>query len=407
MKRRNFILGGGLLASLSLGATATNASLADTVAAAADFRVLAEPTTETDTSFDANPITENTLSEHTWEIEVSTELDIVEITADYEFDEDGASFDQVADGDVDIEFFDNTGGNPGFDSVGFTGTYEDAIATFDLDGDDIDGEAIITIDNIENPGSGTYDPTLTFVAENDASETFEAELLIPSGEGEFELSNVSVSPTGEVGVGNNLTAEFEVTNVGDGTDSVSVGVFIDRGDGFVQEESSGFELDPEETASSSISYGVESKDRDQIEVQVAADDDSEEFGPIDVIGGWDLEVDGDVHVWSTEGFEFSEDIDTITVEYPSSGQRGSQLNFDRGGPDTTITFDGTEENFNEEVRDNGYTAEWDLTNDPSVAFPIEIELDGHNEPDPGEYEADLTIEGVDGETSTTTQSFTI
>jgi len=40
MKRRTFILGGGALATLSLGATATNASLSDTVSLGADFRAI-------------------------------------------------------------------------------------------------------------------------------------------------------------------------------------------------------------------------------------------------------------------------------------------------------------------------------------------------------------------------------
>lgn len=40
MKRRTFILGGGVLATLSLGVTATNASLANTVSSIADFRAV-------------------------------------------------------------------------------------------------------------------------------------------------------------------------------------------------------------------------------------------------------------------------------------------------------------------------------------------------------------------------------
>jgi hypothetical protein len=65
MKRRNFILGGGLLATLSLGATATNASLADSVSSVADFRVLEEIEREADLS--ASPRTSSTPSTHTWE----------------------------------------------------------------------------------------------------------------------------------------------------------------------------------------------------------------------------------------------------------------------------------------------------------------------------------------------------
>jgi hypothetical protein len=179
MKRRTLILGGGALATLSLSVTATNAALVDTISAAADFRVLSyrEPR-----SLTTDPSTEFAESIHTWEVDFSnTDDDIASITADYDFGSETASFNEVSSGDVTVEFEQNgslTTLTLAADS------YSGATATFDITDNDTtcEGRAKITIgvpeNGLENPGSGTYEPLLTFENSSGGKIGWEGELPI-------------------------------------------------------------------------------------------------------------------------------------------------------------------------------------------------------------------------------------
>ncbi|TQQ81299.1 hypothetical protein EGH24_09250 [Halonotius terrestris] len=177
MKRRTFILGGGTLITLSLGATATNASLQDTVAAAGDFRILSDPEPPT---LATDPSTEGAESIHTWDVDfTNNDEDVTSITADYDFGTETASFDELSSDDVTVEFRQN-GSLTTIDLK--TRDYSGATATFEI-ADNTDTTAarrakatIGTPENgLENPGDGTYTPTLTFNTASGQTETYEAD----------------------------------------------------------------------------------------------------------------------------------------------------------------------------------------------------------------------------------------
>jgi hypothetical protein len=185
MKRRNFILGGGLLATLSLGATATNAGLADSVSAVADLRVFNEIEREADLS--TNPSTSNTPSKHTWtttdittgtEATDDTEVDTIE--ANYDFDADAASFDGLSPSDITVKIDRNGDGSKTTISVNSTGATDisGAVAIFELSGNpntNIAGDIELIIDGIENPStSGSFRPSLTLTNYNGDSISTEA-----------------------------------------------------------------------------------------------------------------------------------------------------------------------------------------------------------------------------------------
>ncbi|MEA1931926.1 MAG: hypothetical protein U9O06_10300 [Euryarchaeota archaeon] len=419
MKRRNFILGGGALLTISGSLTATSAGFADSVSSTSDFRVVPYRANTYDaSSFDIEPGTENTESTHSWEMEITTGETIDRIEADYEFDTDRASFDLLTDAEVTVEFYDTSTGNPRFETVSLDAAdYTGPTATFDITDDaTIDGEARVTIGDaqngnagIVNPGSGTYEPTLTFFKSDGDRFRIRATLTTSTGDGVFEISNLS-TPS-EVPVGDEITITFDVTNTGEGTDTRDVDLNIDGS----TEKSTDYTLDPTETTSGSFTYTGQSGDKPDFVAEVAGDT-AQQSDPITVTGGWSLSLtksgNGSIHTWSTPGIDFDEDVDSITIGYPSDVFRKS-LNFNESDP--TVTIDLTNTNdvtiLEETTSNGGHTATWDLadgTEDTSIDGDAEITIDRLRDPkNGGEYQADIEIVGVDGGTITDTISFTL
>jgi len=418
MKRRTLILGGGVLATLSLGATATNASITDTVASAANFQAVTELSSAV-TSFTADPETENTESQHVWELDIPSNEEIDRIEANYDFGSEQASFDQLTDTDVTVEFL-GSGGNPSFNEVALVAAdYSGATATFDIDGGaTVNEDARITIGGdvsagdpgIVNPSSGSYEPTLEVFETDGDSLTYSTTLTTSTGDGFFEISNLTVSST-DIAVGDDVTFTFDVTNTGAGTDTRNVDLNVDRGSGFTNVDTQGITLDPNETKTGqTFTYTAQSADSPDFVGQVAGDASSPPQSPtISVAGGWTLNVSNQgVHTWTTEAIDFSEDVDTITVRYPTTVQK-SRLSFSRGGsPNITITFSGSNISYSQTTFNDGHAAEWNLTNDPALDFPVEIEIDSLKDPkSAGTYEADIELVGVNGETYTATETFSV
>lgn len=418
MKRRTLILGGGALASLSLGATATNASITDTVTSGANFQVVAELSSAV-TSFTIDPDTENTESQHVWELDIPSNEEIDRIEANYDFGSEGASFDPLGSGDVTVEFL-GSSGNPTFNEVTLvSANYTGSTATFDIDGGaTVNEDARITIGGdvsagdpgIVNPSSGSYEPTLEVFETDGDSLTYSTTLTTSTGDGFFEVSNLTVSST-DVAVGDTVTFTFDVTNTGAGTDTRNVDLNADRGGGFTNVDSQGITLDPNETKTDqTFTYTAQSVDSPDFVAQVEGDTSTPPQSPtINVAGGWILNVSNqNVHTWTTEGLDFSEDVDTITVRYPTT-VGNSRLSFTRGGnPTTTITFSGSNISYSETTFNNGHAAEWNLTNNPALNYPVEIEIDSLKDPSGGgTYEAEIELVGVNGETATATATFTV
>ncbi|ERH02508.1 MAG: hypothetical protein J07HN6_00543 [Halonotius sp. J07HN6] len=225
MKRRNFILGGVGLATLSLGATATNASLADTVSSVANFQAVEN--IKRDASLSANPSTSSfPSSKHTWTTNDittgtaatdDTEVDTIE--ANYDFDGDAASFDGLGPADITVNIDRNGDGTRKEVSVNSTGATDigGAVATFELSGNpntNIAGDMELIIDGIENPStSDSFRPSLTLTNYNGDSISTEADLTIVEGESFFSttITNVPSSFT----VKNDIQVDYEIENTGD------------------------------------------------------------------------------------------------------------------------------------------------------------------------------------------------
>lgn len=327
MKRRTFLLGGGLLASLSLGATATNASLQDAVSTASDFRVIEEadyPVTLT-----PNPASAGEESIHTWEIDnITSTEEIDRIVADYDFETDGAGFGSLSNNEITVEFEQNSNNNNLKDIRVNNDDYSGSTATIDLDGGytrTIDDRAVITIGGdtagIQNPSAGTYEPTLTFITDSGEEATFSAELeTTDSGEAFFAVDILSAPDV--VSAGNNFSTDFEVSNTGDATDTQTVTGSV----GGDQPYSDSFNLAPSDSRSDTFSHTTSDSDAPELDVVVTSDDNTADK-TITIADAFDITLDppkqnenDSVHTWESGYVNYSGEVDTITVDYPGGNQ---------------------------------------------------------------------------------------
>lgn len=418
MKRRNFILGGGALLTISGSITVTSAQFSESVSAVADIQAVPyQAETYPVSSFSFDPETENTESTHVWEGDISTDDTIDRIEADYGFDTAAGSFDPLTDAEITVEFYDTSTGNPRFQTISLAASnYTGSTATFDLtDSETIDGDVRVTIGDVQNgnagivnPSSGSYEPTLTFFESGYEKFRFETTLAISTGDGVFEISNLS-APS-EAVVGEDITVTFDVTNTGTGTDTRDVDLNVDG----TTVTTNSYSLDPTETMTDSFTYTAQSEDKPDFVAEVAGDT-AQQSSPITVTGGWSISLNrsgnGSVHTWSTPGIDFSEDVDSITIDYPVEVFSKS-LNFADNNP--TVTIDLTNTNnvtiLSESTSNGGHTATWDLADgseDTSISGDATITIDELRDPkNSGTYQADIQIVGVDGGTISDTVTFT-
>lgn len=120
------------------------------------------------TSLTLDPATADATSTHTWSFDdIDFDGEVDEVVATYP---DGASFDGLTNDDVTVALTRSGESEPTEISVN-ADEYDGTEATFDLSGvfnTDIDGATSVTIDGLLNPEAGEYEPTLTFVGEDDA-----------------------------------------------------------------------------------------------------------------------------------------------------------------------------------------------------------------------------------------------
>ena len=439
MKRRNFILGGGLLATLSLGATATNASLADSVSSVADFRVLEEIEREADLS--ASPRTSSTPSTHTWETndittgtEATDDTEVDTIEADYDFNGDAASFDGLDETNITVKIDRNGDGSKTEVSVNSTGATDisGAVATFDLSGNsntNIAGDMTLSIDGIENPSStGSFRPSLTLTNYNGDTISTEADLTIVDGEPFFEATITSVPSS--FTVSNPIQIDYEIENTGDQTDTQTIRLLVDG----TQEGSTSVTLDPQVSTTGSFSYTPTSSDGDSLDITVESDDDSD--AEIVTKGNtFTISLDpttaGDtdsIHTWSADtvsesDFNDDEDIETIDVDYSDNNQGSTLDTLDEtditvemtreltGGPDrSTIDVNSGDYSGDTATFDLSGNFTTDITNDPNnpdivVTIGDSSSNTGAENPSQGSYTATITLNGGQGSTVSDTVSY--
>jgi len=439
MKRRHFILGGGLLATLSLGATATNASLADSVSSVADFRVLEEIEREADLS--SSPRTSSTPSTHTWDTnDITTGTDATDdtevdtIEADYEFNGDAASFDGLDETNITVKIDRNGDGSKTDVSVNSTGATDigGAVATFDLSGNpntNIAGDMTLSIDGIENPSStGSFRPSLTLTNYNGDTISTEADLTIVDGEPFFEPTITSVPSS--FTVDNSIQIDYEIENTGDQTDTQTIRLLVDG----TQEDSTSVTLDPQVSTTGSFSYTPTSSDDDAVDITVESDDDSD--AEIVTKGNTftialDPTTAGDtdsIHTWSANtvsesDFNDGEDIDTIDVDYSDNNQGSTLdgLNQDDITVEMTRQLSGGPDRSTISVNDDDYSGDTatfdlsgfyntDITNDSNnsdivVTIGNSNDNTGAENPSQDSYTATITLNGEEGSTVSDTVSY--
>ena len=446
MKRRNFILGGLGLATLSLGATATNASLADTVSSVANFQVVEKIEREADLS--ASPRTSNTPSTHTWitndittgtEATDDTEVDIIK--ADYDFDNDAASFDGLDETNITVKIDRNGDGSKTDISVNETGDTDisGAVAIFDLSGipnTNIGGDMELIIDGIENPSStGSFRPSLTLTNYNGDTIPTEADLMIVDGEPFLEATITNVPSS--FSVNNSIQIDYEIENTGDQTGTQTIRLLVDG----TQEDSSSVTLDPQISTTGSFSYTPTNSDGSSLDIRVESDDDSD-TKIITKGNTFTLSLDpstagatDSIHTWSAEtistsDFNDGEAIDTVGVDYSDSSQGSTLDNLDQAdifvtltrelddGPDrVTLTGDDGDTGINDDDY-SGDTATFDLSgyydtdsindpNNPDIVVTIGDSGDntGAENPSQGSYTATITLNGESGSSVSDTVSY--
>ena len=439
MKRRNFILGGGLLATLSLGATATNAGLADSVSAVADLRVFNEIEREADLS--TNPSTSNTPSKHTWtttdittgtEATDDTEVDTIE--ANYDFDADAASFDGLSPSDITVKIDRNGDGSKTTISVNSTGATDisGAVAIFELSGNpntNIAGDIELIIDGIENPStSGSFRPSLTLTNYNGDSISTEADLTIVEGQSFFNTTITNVPAS--FSANNAIQVDYQIENTGDQTDTQTTRFLVDG----TQEDSTAVTLDPQISTTGSFSYTPTSSDGSSLDIRVESDDDSD-TRIITKGNTFSLSLDpstaeatDSVHTWraatvNENDFNDGEDVDTIDVNYSDNGQGATLNNLDEtditvemtrqldSGPDrSTISVNSGDYSGDTATFDLSGNFTTDITNDsnnPDIVVTIgDSESNtGAENPPQGSYTATITLNGENGSSVVDTVSY--
>lgn len=441
MKRRNFILGGGLLASLSLGATATNASLADAVGVAADFRVVDEQ--DPTTSLTATPRVPDELAAHTWEVdsistgdEANDQTEIDKIKVDYDFNGDEATFENLDNDDITVTLTRTVGGNPDRSStisVTNDSSVDGSSAVFDLsevnntnirddpDNDnlvvEIDGDTLAG-EGVKNPDSeGDYTATLTL--ENYAGDEFDVSAVLTiSDDAFFEITAVQVP--GTYTIGDEFDVDYTVENTGGAQGTQDIELLVD---GALEATDSGVTLGDGGSDTRTLSYTPQAGDPDPLPITIRSDNDRDSETIAE--GGFDLAVDPSdavadaKHTWSISeidenefydndvNFDDDEEIDEIEVDY------SSEVSLDGlDEDDITVTMtrelsDGPDRRTISVNSDdyNGDTATFrlsgnfttELVNDPDGNDDLIVEIgdttNGVDNPSAGDYQADITLIG--------------
>lgn len=408
MKRRNFILSASALATISLTLSGAMASFADSASALANFQTVVPMDTET--RLELRPDSAAVESTHVWEFGyLFIDDDVDTITVDYPA---GTSLDGLDEKDVIVEL--DRSGDGDLKEVKVNrvdGSYSGSTDTFDLSGNfntNIEGLAKVTIEGVTNPDSGVYEPEMTFDTGTD-TETLSAEMGVAGDEAFYDPA-IDSAPS-EVTAGDDLVADYTVTNTGTGPGNQEITITAGSA-----EESATKALDAGDSYSDTFTYTTSTDDAPSVDLVVATEDTSVSREII-VGGEWDLAIDpakqntSAVHTWETGFVDYTGEVDSITVDYPG-GSQGVSLD---GLTDEDVTVEITREDEDEptsiDVNSGSYsgsTATFDLDGrfDRTIDGPVIVTIDGVENPQKGDYEADITLDGAD-ETATYTVSFSI
>ena len=256
-------------------------------------------------------------------------------------------------------------------------------------------------DDLGNVETGSFNETFDLFQAYDTDGT--------SGEDPAYFDVAIDSYDEQVIEGEDVTVEYTVENAGDEDDTQDVVFSVD---GEQEGLESDVSLSSGETFSGTFTYTTEDGDSPGIVIEVTTDDDAEEREvtveesddgdePVDVVLDADpaTEETASFHTWTLPdpADEFSGEVDTITVTYPSGTSMDGLTD-----EDVTVYMDRDGDGTVDEISVNsdeyaGSTATFDLDGrfDTSVEGEVRVETDGVVNPEAGEYEATIELDGED------------
>ena len=408
MKRRYFILSASALATISLTISGAMASFADSASALANFQTVVPMDTET--RLELVPDAAGQASTHSWEFGyLFIDSDVDTITVDYPA---GTSLDGLDEKDVIVELDRSGDGDLREIKVNkVEGTYSGSRDTFDLAGNfntNIEGLARVTIQGVTNPDAGVYEPEMTFDTGTD-TRTLSAEMGVTDNSAFYEPT-IDSAPS-EVTAGDDLVADYTITNTGTGPGNQEITVTAGSGESTTTKA-----LDAGDSYSDTFSYTTSTDDAPSVDLVVATED-ATVSREIIVGGEWAVDLDpakqntSSIHTWSTGFIDYQGEVDTITVDYPGGNQGVSLDGLTNEDVTVEITREGETEPTVIDVNTGSYsgstaTFELDGRFNTDIDGPVIVTIDGVENPKKGNYTADITLDGTE-ETATYTVSFTI
>lgn len=348
----------------------------------------------------AEPDDPDVASYHTWTLddpssEFSGEVDT--ITVEYP---SGTSLDGLTNDAVAV-YLDRDGDGTVDEIPVNSDEYSGHMATFDLDGrydTTVAGTVRVEIDGVTNPETGDYTATETLMGDDTHSV-----------EAAFTVTGLSVSTDPATDVTDSSATLHGSLNDLDGADSTEVS--FEWGPAGSLSNAT-----PARTMSSTGSFsddidGLESDTEYEYRAVAEASDGDDGHGSVaafttttaartDVlVADPNTAGSSSYHTWtlSDPSSQFSGEVDTITIEYPSGtsldGVTDAEVTvyIDRDGDGTTDSIRVNSDEY------SGHSATFDLDGryDTSVEGEVRVEIDGVTNPDAGEYVATKTLAGDD------------
>ena len=372
------------------------------------------------TAFPAQP---DSKAEHTWTIDnytTGTNRQIDTITLDYSaIDYSGkntAAFDRVNANKTIVRLTRELSGGADRDTISVNqGNYSGKTATLDLSGaattsviDDPNDKPNleVVVDNIENPNNtGDFTPEIKLNLDDNTTDTLSATLSIVNTPF-FDVS-ITSSPS-EIFEDDAFDIDYEVVNTGSQQDTQGIVLNVNN----TQEKSITEQLST--NGSNNSLTGTFSLDESKLSqspplsVVVESEDDSASR-TINVLTPNEFSLTANpstantnsTHTWEASATDFSGQVDTITVDYPS-GPSGFSLD---GLIDTDITVTMERSNNKDTIDVNkgsyddgsfsGSKATFDLDgrSNRNVDGLLKVEIDGITNASAGQYQPTITLDG--------------
>lgn len=360
----------------------------------------------------ANPSVSDSTT-HTWSLEnYQTPLNsngerkqIDSITVDYT--NTGTDFDNVTQAEVTVTLTRQLSGGPDRDKISVNQEdYTGEKATIDLAGfsttsvvDDPMDESniVIEIDKVQNPSStGIFSPDITFNLDDGSTSKFTS--------AEFQTQTLPFFDTTITNAPDSIpeagtaTVDYEIQNTGSASDTQDILFNID---GVTEDTNSSVSLGPSSSISDSFTYN-DTGDDIQYKATVKSDNSSDSI-IFNVSDRFLLNAESNTanqktsHTWNASDIQFNGEVDTVTVDYPSSFSFDG-LNQD----DITVTMtrqlssgrDTSEIDINQDSY-SGSSATFDLSGsfNTDLVGSMKVEISGIENGNTGDYSPSITLNG--------------